>query len=227
MELTALLPGPVGQVARDDQDLTEARNAADADFESFLKLLTAQLENQDPLEPLDSTQFVEQLASFSTVEQLVSANERLDALALQSATGDIASFASWIGREVAAADGTFRATGDPQSFAVPTLEGAERIEAVVRDQLGIERRRLTIAADETGRAIWDGRDAQGDVIIGPDMKIDLNYIQGGSITETRTAEVLRLVTGLRGSDDGVVLDLADGASLAPEAVSRLQAALPE
>ena len=51
------------------------------DFQSFLQLLTAQLRYQDPLAPLDSTQFVAQLAGFSTVEQLVNANRRLDEIA--------------------------------------------------------------------------------------------------------------------------------------------------
>ena len=52
-------------------------NEMAGDFETFLKLLTAQLRNQDPLQPMDSTEFVAQLASFSAVEQQVRANDRL------------------------------------------------------------------------------------------------------------------------------------------------------
>lgn len=222
MELTSLLPSPITTKTDSENDLSNARQAADADFESFLKLLTAQLQNQDPMEPLDSTQFVAQLASFSTVEQLVSANERLDALAIQTQNADIASFASWIGREVSATDGKFRATGDAQSFAVPVLEGTERIEAVVRNSLGQAVRTLTVTPDETGRAVWDGRDAAGNVIAGQNLSIDLSYLKGGSVFETRKAEVLRLVTGIRGSEDGPILDLADGSSLSPNAISRIQ-----
>ncbi|MEM9988284.1 MAG: flagellar hook capping FlgD N-terminal domain-containing protein, partial [Pseudomonadota bacterium] len=44
------------------------------EFNQFLQLLTAQVENQDPLEPLDSTQFVEQLATFSSLEEQVQTN---------------------------------------------------------------------------------------------------------------------------------------------------------
>lgn len=51
------------------------------EFNNFLELLTAQIRNQDPLEPLDSTQFVEQLATFSTLEQQVQSNTRLDTIA--------------------------------------------------------------------------------------------------------------------------------------------------
>ncbi|WP_031554770.1 flagellar hook assembly protein FlgD, partial [Parvularcula oceani] len=61
-----------------------------ADFEAFLKLLTAQVEHQDPLAPLDSTQFVEQLATFSSVEQQVQSNAHLEAIAkmLEAALGE-------------------------------------------------------------------------------------------------------------------------------------------
>ena len=47
------------------------------DFNSFLTLLTTQLQNQDPLAPMDSTQFTEQLALFTNVEQTIAANRNL------------------------------------------------------------------------------------------------------------------------------------------------------
>ena len=52
-----------------------------ADFTSFIELLTAQVRNQDPLAPMDSTQFVEQLATFSSLEQLVQSNDSLASIA--------------------------------------------------------------------------------------------------------------------------------------------------
>ncbi len=53
------------------------KTEAGTDFQTFLTLLTTQLRNQDPLKPMDSTQFVAQLASFSAVEQQVRTNEKL------------------------------------------------------------------------------------------------------------------------------------------------------
>ena len=58
-----------------------ARESASTDFDAFLSLLTAQVRHQDPLAPLDSTQFVEQLATFSSLEQQVEANEHLETIA--------------------------------------------------------------------------------------------------------------------------------------------------
>ena len=65
--------------------ITDASNAVNDDvteqFDTFLKLLTAQIENQDPLAPLDSTQFVEQLATFSGLELQATANNSLTQIA--------------------------------------------------------------------------------------------------------------------------------------------------
>ena len=53
---------------------------SEKDFQTFLKLLTAQMRHQDPLEPLDSTQFVAQLAAFSSVEQQIETNTKLETI---------------------------------------------------------------------------------------------------------------------------------------------------
>lgn len=72
------------------------------DYNAFLKLLIAQLKNQDPTEPMDNTQFVAQLATFSQVEQSISGNKKLDSL-LTSSSLSIAD--AVIGHTVTSPDG--------------------------------------------------------------------------------------------------------------------------
>lgn len=60
---------------------SEARSDASEEFDTFLTLLTAQIKNQDPLAPLDSTQFVEQLATFSNLELQAEGNQTLESIA--------------------------------------------------------------------------------------------------------------------------------------------------
>ncbi len=60
--------------AKPDEDKDSVANSIAGDFNTFLRLLTAQMENQDPLEPTNNTEFVAQLASFSAVEQQVEGN---------------------------------------------------------------------------------------------------------------------------------------------------------
>ena len=80
---------------------TLAASGLSEDFDTFLQLLTAQIRNQDPLAPLDSTQFVEQLATFSSLEQQVETNNTLTSIA--SMIGDLhaALATEWLGQEVA------------------------------------------------------------------------------------------------------------------------------
>lgn len=77
--------------------------AASVDYQSFLKLLVAEMKNQDPTNPMDSTDYVTQLATFSQVEQSVQMNSKLDQI-LQAST--LSQAGSLIGRTVTSADGT-------------------------------------------------------------------------------------------------------------------------
>jgi flagellar basal-body rod modification protein FlgD len=84
------------------QATSQTPAAANLDYNAFLKLLIAQLKNQDPTQPMDSTQFVSQLATFSQVQEAVSTNAKLDSL-LTAQSLTVAD--SFIGRTVASADG--------------------------------------------------------------------------------------------------------------------------
>lgn len=72
------------------------------DYDSFLKLLLAQMQNQDPLNPMDSTEYVSQLASFSNVEQGLKMNTKLDQLLVVS---NMAQAAGMVGHTITSADG--------------------------------------------------------------------------------------------------------------------------
>ncbi len=73
------------------------------DYQSFLRLLVAQMKNQDPTSPMESTDYVAQLATFSQVEQTVQTNSKLDQILQASA---LAQASSLVGREITSADGT-------------------------------------------------------------------------------------------------------------------------
>jgi flagellar basal-body rod modification protein FlgD len=106
-----------------------AANAAQTvDYQSFLKLLVAQMKNQDPTSPMDSTDYVAQLATFSQVEQSVQMNTKLDQI-LQASS--FAQAGDLIGREVASADGKVSGiVKEVQLYSdglVAVLEGGEKL----------------------------------------------------------------------------------------------------
>jgi flagellar basal-body rod modification protein FlgD len=135
------------------------------DYDMFLRLMTAQLKNQDPLQPLDGTQFVAQLAQFSGVEQQIKTNERLDTLlgALTRSAAEVSL--GFLGRTVETASGKVALeAGKPASFAFEVEKPAAKAVAVVTDAAGVEVRKFDVDASTLGRreAIWDGADVAGN-----------------------------------------------------------------
>lgn len=81
---------------------TQQGAKASVDYDSFLRLLVAEMKNQDPTKPMDSTQYVAQLATFSQVEQLIQSNSKLDQILQASALSQADAV---IGRQITSADG--------------------------------------------------------------------------------------------------------------------------
>ena len=79
------------------QSSSQVSNPLQLDKDAFLKLLVAQLQNQDPMSPMDSNQFISQMAEFSTVEQLANIYQTLDQLATES---ELTQGAALVGRQV-------------------------------------------------------------------------------------------------------------------------------
>ncbi|QPC85408.1 flagellar hook assembly protein FlgD [Mesorhizobium sp. NBSH29] len=94
-------PLPVGVNATDQKSKTSV------DYDSFLKLLVAEMKNQDPTSPMESTDYVAQLATFSQVEQSVQVNRKLDQI-LQASS--LAQADALIGRDITSADGKMSGT---------------------------------------------------------------------------------------------------------------------
>ncbi len=133
-----------------------------SNFDTFLKLLTAQLQNQDPLEPMDASQFTQQLVQYSGVEQGIYTNKNLETLIALQQTGGLGSSVNYIGREVMAqnpqsvlADGQANWT-----YTLPTA--AASVSLVVRDANGkavYSGAGPTTAGEHT--IGWDGKLASG------------------------------------------------------------------
>ena len=85
---------------------TKSQSQLAANFDTFLVLLTAQLKNQDPLEPMDSNQFTQQLVQFSQVEQQINSNKNLESLIALSKASTATDAVSYLGKTVTLTDGT-------------------------------------------------------------------------------------------------------------------------
>lgn len=200
---------------------------ADSGFDDFLVLLTAQLQNQDPLNPLDSTQFVEQLATFTSVEQQIGANDRLDQLIEQDTIVQLSDLASWIGQEVRALGVGSAFDGTSLTIDVPADSAAARASVVIRDQDG--REVATLPADPTGgEVVWDGTTSSGSTASAGVYSVEFVYGYGqvGDPTapESRTvpAEAFGRVKEARLDPEGGVLVLESGQEVSPAAITAVR-----
>jgi flagellar basal-body rod modification protein FlgD len=106
-------------------------------FDTFLTLLTAQLQNQDPLAPMDSTQFTQQLVQFSQVEQQIRTNQQMESLVGQFQAASASAALSYLGKDaIVEADETYLAGGEANWAYVLPDGGADSVNITVRDSSG-------------------------------------------------------------------------------------------
>lgn len=151
-------------------DFSKANSGSQLGKEEFLKLLVAQLSNQDPLNPLEGQEFASQLAQFSSVEALLNIesalgqNMELSALIAQSTNSGVA--ASLIGKTVTAGDNYVDWSGEGESTLHYDLDGsAEKVTIEIKNEAGVVIRTIETKGQDTGEnfAAWDGKTDAGDV----------------------------------------------------------------
>ncbi|MCF6293645.1 MAG: flagellar hook assembly protein FlgD [Robiginitomaculum sp.] len=151
----------IGQsVAQANQ--ADAANGLAENFDTFLTLLTAQLQNQDPLSPLDSTEFVGQLVQFSGVEQQIAQNKSLETLVSQSAVTSSTAAVSFIGKEATLSINTAPLQNGQASWSYALDRPALTSNVVISDSNG---KVVFETTGETGTGLqqfnWDGKDNAG------------------------------------------------------------------
>ena len=206
----------------DDSADRGALAAAASDFETFLTLLTAQMRNQDPLSPLDSTQFVEQLASFSAVEQQIQTNDKLDSLTNSLATSNLESATQWVGKEITTQSGDINYVGEPVDLTIP--EGPSgTANLVIRDSNG------TIVANQAvtpGERMAFGGVQEEGLAIGR-YQASVEFSDGEEVTQTKEPLLATKVVEARLENQDVALVLEGGAKIAPEQIVGVRAAQSE
>jgi flagellar basal-body rod modification protein FlgD len=179
----------------------------DKDYDQFLQMLTTQMQNQDPLNPMDSAQFTDQLVQFSNVEQGIKQNEKLDRL-LQLQTGNATTDAvAMIGKQVEVAGDQIDLAGGAAPFAYELQGAADRVEVQVLDRNGAIVR--TMAGEATaGRheMTWDGETDAGTALPEGSYTLVVGAVRGEEVTAAQTFGTAR-VTGVEAYDGEVQLDL--------------------
>ena len=191
-----------------------------SDFETFLKMLTVQMQNQDPLNPVDSADYATQLATFSGVEQQVQTNDLLRALSGQMGTGGLSQLAGWVGMQARA---VMPASFDGAAITVvPNVQrGADEAQLVVRDAAGAEVQRLRIGIDD-GPLDWMGAKADGTMLPPGVYSFETVSVAAGAVVAIEPSEIYATVTEVQVSGGVNTLVLAGGGTIAASAVTAVR-----
>ena len=190
--------------------------------DDFLKLLVAQLENQNPLDPLDNAEFTAQLAQFSSLEQLFDMNKNMEGLqSLQSSLNETQAL-NFLGREVEAAGDSFVYQGGEKELNFSVDAGAEEVYLGIYDSAGDLVRNESLGALSGGEHtyLWDGRDGKGNAIPVGRYSFDLAASGEDGPVKTETFIAGR-VDGVSYAAAGPVLSIA-GVEIDSEDIIKIQ-----
>lgn len=197
-------------------------SAPTSDFDTFLKMLTAQARNQDPLEPIDSTEYAAQLAQFSMVEQQVQTNDTLTALVERMSATSMASLAGWVGMEARAAT-PVAFDGAPITVSPDPAPLADRAVLVVRDAAGREVQRADIPT-VAGPIQWAGVGDDGNPVANGVYNFAVESYRDGQLVLTEPAEVYGRIVEAQMQDGETVLILQGGLAILSASVTALRGA---
>ena len=167
-----------------------------SNFDTFLQLLTTQLKNQNPLDPLDTNQFTEQLVQFSGVEQQLKTNDFLSSLVSANANTTNSNAVGYIGKTVTAS-GTRSELVNGQAQWQFNVKDAATVTVNIKDANGntVYSEKGTMQAG-TGTFTWDGLDNQGNVQSPGTYTISMQAVNAEGKSVNVSTETTGVVTGV-------------------------------
>jgi flagellar basal-body rod modification protein FlgD len=205
---------PLGATTTTDPT-TAASASPTMDKNAFLKLLVAQLSHQDPLKPMEGTEFVTQLAQFSTVEQAIAQSTQLSNVSAQLSGIANNDATALVGKQVTIRGKSMAYDGATATTSAVTLGGpASKVTAEIVDASGKTVRMLDLGAHQAGAMpiTWDGRDASGQPASKGNytMRVTATAPDGSPVTSTQ--DVMGTVTKIAFDKGYPELTLDNGAT---------------
>lgn len=201
-----------GLVGRLPTTFETETDPGEIDKNGFLQLLIAQMQNQDPLEPMENTEYAANLAQFSSLEQMTNVADlteqgvNADILLAQSINNTLAS--NLIGTDVLAVGNTVNVTdGEVNSVMYESDTYSNQVEIVISDADGNTIRTITEDRVEAGEHVftWDGLDDRGEEVSDGDYTVEVNSITSSGDSTALAVYVYGNVDAVRYEDSGAVL----------------------
>jgi flagellar basal-body rod modification protein FlgD len=136
--------------------------------DDFLQLLITQMQYQDPLNPVENTEFTAQLAQFSSLDELYNINENLKNIELYQASLNNSQAVSFIGKEIEARGDKIQiSNGSPDDIQYDLMQHCNEVHIRIYDSNGYLVRNIDKGAETAGSHVekWDGKDNQGNDLL--------------------------------------------------------------
>lgn len=198
----------------------DAKAETTSDYETFLNMLTVQIQNQDPLSPMKSEDFAVQLATFSSVEQQVLTNDLIAEMSSSLTALGLSGSTDWIGRE-ARIEGRVAVDGAAQSYETEIPAGTTR-SALVVSRDGQEITRIDLGRSE-GAFTWSGTDASGQRLLEGSYGASVAHYSGDDLIGTTPVVSYARIAEVRQGASGVILLTETGQELSPDDISGVRA----
>lgn len=175
----------------------------------FLKLLVAQLNNQDPMNPMDNAQMTSQMAQINTVAGISQLNETMKSMSSQLLSTQILQSASMVGHNVLLGGNTLTVSNGVAAGGVDLGSSADSVMVEVRSPGGVVLDTIDLGAQSTGRHTftWDASQYQGQSV-----KISVKA-SNGSQSVTATPLTLTAIESVSNESGGLQLNLRNGNSV--------------
>ena len=184
-------------------------NAALAgDFNTFLRLLTTQLQEQDPLEPMKTQEFTNQLVQFAGVEQQIKSNDKLGELIALQDEGKASAAVGFLGKRVEAAGESLVLQDGNATFGIDLDSAAETATVTIADATGQPVRTLEVPTGAGRHTVaWDGTDGNGQSVPDGVYTVSLTAVDAGNATVTGETTTIGRVTGFEQQGGEMLLNL--------------------
>lgn len=179
-------------------EAANSRTRLSDNYDTFLILLTAQLQNQDPLAPMDSTQFTQQLVQFSQVEQQIRTNEQLEGLAGQYNAAAAGAALSYLGKDAIISSNETYLAGGEANWAYRLPEAATTLTVSVKDAQGRTVYESNTEARGGGEHLftWNGTKTDGSTATDGVYQISITATNAAGATITPTVSVRETIMGV-------------------------------
>ena len=202
---------------------TNAASGAGSE-QRFLKLLVTQLNNQDPLNPLDNAELTSQLAQMSTVSGVEKMNTTLQSLVDQSGSSQVLQAASLIGHTVLAPSNTLTLGSDGATpFGIDMQGSAKSVKVTITDAAGNDVRTYDLGELPMGakNMSWDGKNDNGEQMAQGAYKVSVVAMDGDQRVSANTLGFAQVVSVAQNST-GILLDLGKAGSTSLNNVKVIQ-----